>query len=166
MDKNKIQMLPPCECEFDYLHLTYQYTAKLQVWKQPQARPPCFSWHDLRLHLAASIIKSTVGLHPLKGDSHLWINDFSTLLLNGTSRDRLGTPSIAGTVVNKISFSHHNNFSYGIKAYSPFHWSSTHFVRTSGAVLLIVEIHTHTFLPLLIPLKRKPVYKARYRPEA
>jgi len=68
-----------CECEFDYLHLTYQHTAKLQVWKQPQTRLHCFSWHDLRLHLAASIIKSTVGLHPLKVDSHLWINDFSTL---------------------------------------------------------------------------------------
>jgi len=29
----------------------------------------------------------------------------------------------------------------------------THFVRTSGVILLIVEVHTRTFLPLPIPLK-------------
>ena len=29
----------------------------------------------------------------------------------------------------------------------------THFVWTSGVVLLIVEVHTRTFLPLLIPFK-------------
>ena len=37
--------------------------------------------------------------------------------------------------------------------YSPFSWSSTHFVRTSGIVLLIVEIHMYTFLSLLIPFQ-------------
>ena len=37
--------------------------------------------------------------------------------------------------------------------YSPFSWSLTHFVRTSGIVLSIVEVHTRTFLPLPIPLK-------------
>jgi len=62
----------------------------------------------------------------------------------------------------KFSFSHHNNFSYDIKAYSPFRWSSAHFVRTSGAVLLIVEIHTCTFLPLLIPLDRNPFILGSY----
>jgi len=29
----------------------------------------------------------------------------------------------------------------------------THFAQTSGAVLLIVEIHMRTYLPLLIPLE-------------
>jgi len=32
----------------------------------------------------------------------------------------------------KIPISHCNNFSYDIKAYSPFCWSLTHFVQTSG----------------------------------
>jgi len=42
--------------------------------------------------------------------------------------------------------------------HSPFYCSLTHFIQTSGTILLIVEIHIHTFLPLLIPLETGQCY--------
>ena len=102
-----------------------------------------------------------------------WLSMRSAELLNGTCtilRPARNSPNsrdhrqfnFVFIPSQKFSFSHHNNFSYDIKAYSPFRWSSTHFVRTSGAVLLIVEIHTCTFLPLLIPLDRNPFILGSY----
>ena len=83
-------------------------------------------------------------------------------------RDRFGTPSIAEAVAYLTSSSfHHEKFLSVIAAifpmYSPFYWSSTHFVQTSGlfldsflylthfaqtsgTCLLVVEIQPYTFV--------------------
>jgi len=76
-----------------------------------------------------------------------WLSMRSAELLNGTCtilRPARNSPNsrdhrqfnFVFIPSQKFSFSHHNNFSYDIKAYSPFRWSSTHFVRTSGVYLV------------------------------
>ena len=133
-------------CTFYPSHLQVMHTTRSGGWREDS---------DVCVQ-AQQCIPATVSCHPLipfsfqpSGPRVEWyISRPARNSLNSRDRRQFNFVFIPS---RKISFSHHNNFSYGIKVYSPFHWSLTHFVRTSGIVLLIVEIHMHTFLPLLIP---------------